>query len=103
MATRFHSGKLFGVATLVGFDEKRCRKNLPLSGEPSPKMTDSFWTGGPKAYLKGLREHYKPQLDDLRGRREGADEPERAVIDAEIKRVEAEYKSKLDSIDDALF
>ena len=24
-------GKLFGVATLVGFGEKRCRKNLPLS------------------------------------------------------------------------
>ena len=23
-------GKLFGVATLVGFGEKRCRKNLPL-------------------------------------------------------------------------
>ena len=41
--------------------------------------------------------------DDLRGRREGAVEPERAAIDAEIKRVEAEYKSKLDSIDDALF
>ena len=25
-------GKLFGVATLVGFGEKRCRKNLPLGG-----------------------------------------------------------------------
>ena len=25
-------GKLFGVATLVGFGEKRCRKNLPLCG-----------------------------------------------------------------------
>ena len=23
-------GKLFGVAMLVGFGEKRCRKNLPL-------------------------------------------------------------------------
>ena len=80
MATRFHSGKLFGVAITFGFGEKRFRKNLPLSGEPSPKMTD-----------------------DLRGRREGAAEPERAAIDAEIKRVEAEYKSKLDSIDDALF
>ena len=30
LATRSHSGKLFGVATLVGFGEKRCRKNLPL-------------------------------------------------------------------------
>ena len=31
MATRFLFGKLLGVATLVGFGEKRCRKNLPLS------------------------------------------------------------------------
>ena len=30
LATRFLFGKLFGVATLVGFGEKRCRKNLPL-------------------------------------------------------------------------
>ena len=30
MATRFLFGKLFSVATLVGFGEKRCRKNLPL-------------------------------------------------------------------------
>ena len=27
---RFLFGKLLGVATLVGFGEKRCRKNLPL-------------------------------------------------------------------------
>ena len=26
----FFFGKLFGIATLVGFGEKRCRKNLPL-------------------------------------------------------------------------
>ena len=30
LATWFLFGKLFGVATLVGFGEKRCRKNLPL-------------------------------------------------------------------------
>ena len=29
--TWFLFGKLFGVATLVGFGEKRCRKNLPLA------------------------------------------------------------------------
>ena len=29
-ATRILFSKLFGVATLVGFGEKRCRKNLPL-------------------------------------------------------------------------
>ena len=30
LATCFLLGRLFGVATLVGFGEKRCRKNLPL-------------------------------------------------------------------------
>ena len=30
LATCQSFGKLFGVATLVGFGEKRCRKNLPL-------------------------------------------------------------------------
>ena len=30
LATLVHFGKLIGVATLVGFGEKRCRKNLPL-------------------------------------------------------------------------
>ena len=30
LATSFLFGKLFVVATLVGFGEKRCRKNLPL-------------------------------------------------------------------------
>ena len=30
LATWVHFGKLLGVATLVGFGEKRCRKNLPL-------------------------------------------------------------------------
>ena len=30
LATWLLFGKLFGVAMLVGFGEKRCRKNLPL-------------------------------------------------------------------------
>ena len=30
LATWFLFGKLFGVTTLFGFGEKRCRKNLPL-------------------------------------------------------------------------
>ena len=66
-------------------------------------MTDSFWTGGLGAYVKGLREHYEPQLDDLRNRRDSADDTERAELDARIERIETEYKSKLDSIDDSLF
>ena len=39
MATWFLFGKLFGVATLVGFGEKRCRKHLPLS---APSMLETF-------------------------------------------------------------
>ena len=34
LATWFLFGKLIAVATLVGFGEKRCRKNLPLSDLP---------------------------------------------------------------------
>ena len=66
-------------------------------------MTDSFWTGGPEAYAKGLRECYEPQLDDLRNRRVLADDTERAELDAEIERIKTEYKSKLASIKDSLF
>ncbi len=67
-------------------------------------MTDEFWTGGPEAYAEGLRERYEPQLDELRKRRDEAGESiERDELEAEIQRVESEYKSKLDSIDDALF
>ncbi|TWU50737.1 hypothetical protein Poly51_40300 [Rubripirellula tenax] len=66
-------------------------------------MTDSFWTGGPDAYADGLREHYKPRLDELRKHRNDADDTERLELDAEIERLEAEHKSKLDSIDDCLF
>jgi uncharacterized small protein (DUF1192 family) len=66
-------------------------------------MPDSFWTGGSDAYEKRLRKHYEPALNDLRKRRDVAHESERAELDSEIARTEAEYKSKLDSIDDALF
>ena len=31
LATRFLFGKLFTITTFIGFVEKRCRKNLPLS------------------------------------------------------------------------
>ena len=38
LATWPSFGKLFGVATLVGFGEKRCRKNLPLDGPHQLKI-----------------------------------------------------------------
>ena len=43
LATCFLFGKLFRVASTSGFGEKRCRKNLPLSGRTrscrQPKLT----------------------------------------------------------------
>lgn len=66
-------------------------------------MTDSFWTGGPDAYAKGLREQYEPLLANLRKRFDSADETDRAKLESEIARTEAEYKSQLNAIDDALF
>ncbi len=66
-------------------------------------MTDSFWAGGPDAYANSLRAHYKPRLDELKKRRDDSDSIERTQLDAAIERLEAEYKSKRDSIDDSLF
>ena len=40
MATWFLFGKLFGVATLAGFGEKRCRKTLRLNGQTESLMAD---------------------------------------------------------------
>ena len=59
--------------------------------------------GGPDAYAKGLHEYYEPQLDDLRSRRDDADETTRADLEVEIERIETEYKSKLAAIDDSSF
>ena len=42
LATWFLFGKLFGVAALFDFGEKRCRKNLPLSDLRSMKDIVSF-------------------------------------------------------------
>ena len=68
-----------------------------------PTMTDSFWTGGPKAYAEALRKEFEPQINELRKRCDDADATEREKFDAEIERLESEYKSKLDSINDSLF
>ena len=66
-------------------------------------MTDSFWAGGPEAYADALRARYQPKLHDLRERREQVDDARRTELDTEIERIDSEYKSKLDSIDDCLF
>ena len=42
LATRFLFGKLFCVATLFDFEEKRCRKNLPLADASYSYMGAEF-------------------------------------------------------------
>ena len=66
-------------------------------------MNDSFWTGGLDAFIDGLNESYQRRLEELRKRREVADDTERDALEAEIERLEKEFESKLDSIDDCLF
>jgi hypothetical protein len=69
----------------------------------SEKMTDSFWAGARGSYADGLRKQYERQLADLQTRCDAADRVERARLEAEMERIESEYQSKLESIDDALF
>ena len=67
LATWFLFGKLFGVATLVGFGEKRCRKNLPLSGRnhleliPPKSVAQLFsaagWSAGRSVAVDVAPEH----------------------------------------------
>ena len=62
MATWFLFGKLFVVVTLVGFGEKRCRKNLPL-GDLSFPMIDA------KSAIAIADEHIAAQPVPLEGYR----------------------------------
>ena len=66
-------------------------------------MSYSFWTGGPGAYARGLREHYERQLSGLRSDCEQAGDGDRDRLGTEIARTEPEYESKLNSIDESLY
>jgi hypothetical protein len=66
-------------------------------------MTDSFWAGGRDAYAKALRDQYGLRLTNLHNHRNRPGRCERCALDAEIEKLESEFKSKLDSIDDSLF
>ena len=63
LAAWFLFGKLFGVATFVGFGEKRCRKNRPLSSRDQtmnpvdqPYQADVFVTADQAGALRQLEE-----------------------------------------------
>ena len=66
-------------------------------------MTHSLWLGGAEEYARSLEKEFGPQLDDLRTRHSLAQGTERAAIESELKRVEADYKAKLDAIRHSLF
>ena len=67
-------------------------------------MIDSLWTGGPEAYEKGLTQEYKQNLRKLQNRLENcAGSAEKLQIDAEIARLNADYKRRLADISTSLF
>ena len=53
-------GKLIGVATLVGFGEKRCRKNLPLSDY---SLNSQTWQPVVERYLQACFDDHKRQRE----------------------------------------
>ncbi len=67
-------------------------------------MPEQFWSGHHKAYAEEIHRHYTQLLDDLRTQRADADsDVERARLETEMNRVQTEYKSKLDSVNDVIF
>ena len=74
LATRVRSGKLFVVAPLVGFGEKRCRKNLPVCDSikhdldaASTSETDNRNTNNKKCQGRGFRNRlHRKIVDDFR-------------------------------------
>ena len=66
-------------------------------------MNDSFWASGPAEYFKALKNEFEPKLNELRKRLDIASDVECADLETEINRVEAEYKSKLEAINDSNF
>jgi len=58
-------------------------------------MTNSFWTGGPRAYATGLKREFESRLRQLRERHEKAgDDSKRASIRQEIEAARVEYETK---------
>ncbi len=67
-------------------------------------MKESFWSGGPFAYERGLHEHYEPQLNELRRRlAESADINEQSEIGTKLTEAKAEYREKRKAIGRSLF
>ncbi|MEM7781895.1 MAG: hypothetical protein AAF623_00850 [Planctomycetota bacterium] len=66
-------------------------------------MNDSFWSGGASAYADSVRNAYHIQMKNLRDRFKSADDSQRPEIESEMRRVECDFKTKMDDIKDSLF
>lgn len=56
----------------------------------SEKMNDSFWTGGPEALARALREEFEEKM-------------RMAQSDASVEELKSEYKRRLEEIGSSLF
>ena len=67
-------------------------------------QSSGFWTGGPGAYRKGLREAREQELSVLRTELENAEaESEKEEIKVRMRKVRSEYKQNVRGIDRCLF
>ncbi len=67
-------------------------------------MYSGFWEGGSETYEAALHEEYTVQLNELQKQLKQCDEDaERSTIKVRIKSTEAEYRTKLNDVDDLLF
>lgn len=67
-------------------------------------MSSGFWTGGPEAYLKGLKNQRDEHLLSLRDRlAQATDQGECETIQLEIKATQAEYEKKVAETDRMIF
>ena len=63
-------------------------------------MTDSFWDGGPEAYVDGIKEEHAEKLAKLYTALDDCeDEKNKRSIEQEILAVKAQFKEKLDGTD----
>ncbi|MCA9232075.1 MAG: hypothetical protein KDA57_15610 [Planctomycetales bacterium] len=67
-------------------------------------MKNSFWTGGAGAYAKGIHEEYQGRLRELRACLKDCQTLfEQREVEHAIAAAKAQFKAKLDGIDDMIF
>ena len=67
-------------------------------------MTDSFWTGGPRAYADGINAEHEAKIEKLNAALvDCEDEHNKRSIEQEILAVKAEFKEKLYGSDRQIF